>query len=167
MSHLGARLGLSEALLEPSWAILDAPARRGTPRPGPGEGVGGGVNPSPKGKKGVGRGNSLLQLRPEGWWDIRREPCFCFEKAMLKAEPAGALYQPGLKGELSGEPREMNMESRLHFGPTPSKTITSKEPRAMPSHAARCCVLCRCAMPCFALQCFLMQCFTTQCHAML
>ena len=37
-----------------------------TPRPGPGEGVGGGVNPSPKGKKGVGRGNSLDHLRPKG-----------------------------------------------------------------------------------------------------
>ena len=66
MSHLGAHLGLSEALLEPSWAILDALTARGPPRPGPGEGVGGGVNPSPKGKKGVGRGNSLLHLRPKG-----------------------------------------------------------------------------------------------------
>ena len=29
-------------------------------------GVGGGVNPSPKGKKGVGKGNSLDHLRPKG-----------------------------------------------------------------------------------------------------
>ena len=53
LSDLGGHLGLSEALLEPSWAILDAPTTRDRPRPG--EGVGGGVNPSPKGKKGVGR----------------------------------------------------------------------------------------------------------------
>ena len=69
LSHLGGYLGASEALLEPSWAILDALTPRGPPRPGPGEGVGGGVNPSPKGKKEVGRGNSLDHLRPEGWWD--------------------------------------------------------------------------------------------------
>ena len=64
---------LAFSLLEPSWAILDAPTTRGTLRPGPGEGVGGGVNPTPKGKKGVGRGNSLDHRRPEGWWDSR---CF-------------------------------------------------------------------------------------------
>ena len=76
LSHLGAHLGLSEALLEPSWAILDALTARGAPRPGPGEGVGGGVNPSPKGKKEVGRGNSLNHLRPEGWWDYPIAPRF-------------------------------------------------------------------------------------------
>ena len=43
---------LAFSLLEPSWAILDAPTRRGTPRPGQRGGVRGGVNPSPKGKKG-------------------------------------------------------------------------------------------------------------------
>ena len=41
----------------------------------------------------------------------------------------------------------------------------------MPWHAVRCCVLCRCAMPCFALQCFVMQCSTlrnaTPCYDML
>ena len=51
MRHLGGHLGLSEALLEPSWAILDVPTRRETPRPGQWGGVRGGVNPSPKGKK--------------------------------------------------------------------------------------------------------------------
>eukprot|EP00959_Pyramimonas_sp_CCMP1952_P019661 415668-Pyramimonas_sp.AAC.1 len=56
-------------------------------------------------------------------------------------------------GDLSGEPRKLNKEPRLQTGPDPSKTVNSKEPGAMPSHAARCCVLCRCAMPCFALQC--------------
>ena len=41
-------LGLSGALLEQSWAILDALTARDRPRPGPGEGVGGGVKtPSP------------------------------------------------------------------------------------------------------------------------
>ena len=40
LSHLGGHRGLSEALLEPSWAILDAPMGRRAPRPGPGEGVG-------------------------------------------------------------------------------------------------------------------------------
>ena len=55
LGHLGGHPGLSEALLEPFWAILDALSPRDRPRPGPGEGVGGGVNPSPKGKKGVGR----------------------------------------------------------------------------------------------------------------
>ena len=54
LSDLGGHLGLSEALLKPSWAILGAPTLRGTPPPGLGEGVRGG-NPSPKGKKGVGR----------------------------------------------------------------------------------------------------------------
>ena len=43
LSHLGGHLGASEALFEPSRAILHAPTRRGPPRPGPGEGVGGGV----------------------------------------------------------------------------------------------------------------------------
>ena len=38
----------------------------GTPCPGQWGGVRGGVNPSPKGKKGVGRGNSLDHLRPKG-----------------------------------------------------------------------------------------------------
>ena len=33
---LGCHLGLSEALLEPSWAILDAPTSRETFPPGPG-----------------------------------------------------------------------------------------------------------------------------------
>ena len=28
------------------------------------------INPSLKGKRGVGRGNSLNHLRPEGWWDL-------------------------------------------------------------------------------------------------
>ena len=51
LSDLGGHLELSEALLEPSWAILGALATRGPRRPGPGEGVGGGVNPSPKGKR--------------------------------------------------------------------------------------------------------------------
>ena len=55
LRDLGGHLGLSGALLEPSWAILGALPPREWPRPGPGEGVGGGVNPSPKGKKGVGR----------------------------------------------------------------------------------------------------------------
>ena len=55
VSDLRSHLERSEALLEPSWAILGAPTTRDRPPPGPGEGVGGGVNPSPKGKKGVGR----------------------------------------------------------------------------------------------------------------
>ena len=46
-SNLGGHLGLSEALLEPSWAILDALTARvpGPPCPGPGEGVQGKGNP--------------------------------------------------------------------------------------------------------------------------
>ena len=65
------------------------------------------------------------------------------------------------------------MEPRLQTGPDLSTTIhlPSKEPGAMPSHAVRCCALCRCAMPCFALQCFVMQCSTlrnaTPCYDML
>ena len=52
LSHLGGHRGLSEALLEPSWAILDAPMGRGAPRSDPGEGVGGGVPASlEQGKK--------------------------------------------------------------------------------------------------------------------
>eukprot|EP00959_Pyramimonas_sp_CCMP1952_P285158 5962322-Pyramimonas_sp.AAC.1 len=51
--------------------------------------------------------------------------------------------------ELPWEPRELNREPRLQTGPDLSKTMHSKERGAMPSHAARCCVLCRCAMPCF------------------
>ena len=72
LSDLGGHLGLSEALWEPSWAILDALTPRDRPRPGPGEGVGGGVNPSPKEKKGLleeGRKTSLDRLLPEGWRD--------------------------------------------------------------------------------------------------
>ena len=74
LRHLGGHLGASEALLEPSWAILDALTPRGPPRPGPGEGVGGGVNPSPEqGKEEVlaeRRQSSLNHLHPEGWWDL-------------------------------------------------------------------------------------------------
>ena len=66
LSDLGGHLGLSEARLEQSWAVLDVPAPREPPRPGPGEGVGGGVNPSPKGKKGVGKGISLNHSRLKG-----------------------------------------------------------------------------------------------------
>eukprot|EP00959_Pyramimonas_sp_CCMP1952_P194566 4068710-Pyramimonas_sp.AAC.1 len=40
LSHLGGHLGPSQALLESSRAILDAPTRRGLPRAGPGEGAG-------------------------------------------------------------------------------------------------------------------------------
>jgi len=67
LSDLGGHLGLSEALLELSWAILGALPTRGPPRPDPGEGVGGGVNPSPKGKKGLGKGMGHLGaiLRPQ------------------------------------------------------------------------------------------------------
>ena len=43
MSHLGGHLGLSEALLEPSWPKKYPLTPREPPRPGPGEGVGGGV----------------------------------------------------------------------------------------------------------------------------
>ena len=50
LSDLGGHLRLSEAILEPSWATLDAPVPRDRARP---EG-GGGVHLSPKGKKGVG-----------------------------------------------------------------------------------------------------------------
>ena len=52
LSDLGGHLGLSEALLEPSWAILGAPTTRGTPRPGPWEGVRGKGNPLPQGEEG-------------------------------------------------------------------------------------------------------------------
>ena len=76
LGHLGGHLGLSEALLEPSWAILDAAMGRGPPLPDPGEGVGGGVNPSPEqGKEEVlaeRRHSSLNHLSPEGWWDLMR-----------------------------------------------------------------------------------------------
>ena len=41
-----------------------------------------GVNPSPKGKKGVGRGNSLDHLCPEGWWDFSYH-CSCYSYGSL------------------------------------------------------------------------------------
>ena len=60
--RLGGHLGLSEALLEPSWAEKDPL----TP-------LGAGVNPSPEqGKEEVlaeRRQSSLNHLRPEGWCD--------------------------------------------------------------------------------------------------
>ena len=43
LSHIGGYLGLSEALLEASWAKKYPLTARDRPRPGPGEGVGGGV----------------------------------------------------------------------------------------------------------------------------
>ena len=53
-SDLGGSLWLSEALLEPSWAILDAPAPRETFLPGSG---------------GGGRGMGILLLEgEEGGW---------------------------------------------------------------------------------------------------
>ena len=39
LGYLGGHLGLSEALLEPSWRILDAPTRRGLPVQVHGEGA--------------------------------------------------------------------------------------------------------------------------------
>ena len=51
--HLGASWIFSEAVLEPSRAILGAPTTRGPSRPGPGEKEVGGVS----------------HLRPEGWSD--------------------------------------------------------------------------------------------------
>ena len=71
LSHLGGHLGLSEASLAQSWAILDALTTLGAVHPGPGEVVGGGVNPSPKGKKGVGQGISLNHSRPKGLVGLR------------------------------------------------------------------------------------------------
>ena len=41
LSDLGGDPWLSEALLEPSWAILGGLTARETPSPGPGAGVGG------------------------------------------------------------------------------------------------------------------------------
>ena len=67
LSHLGIYFGLSETLLEPSWAILDALIAWAPPCPGPGEGVGGrGKKNLPEGAKEVGRGSSLNHLRPRG-----------------------------------------------------------------------------------------------------
>ena len=77
LSDLRGHLGLSEALLEPSWAILDASATCETRRPGPGEGVGGGVNPSSKGKKGIGKGISLNHSRPRGLVGVRACTYLC------------------------------------------------------------------------------------------
>ena len=66
ISNLRAgHLGLSEALLEPSWAILDDPMGRGHPPPGPGDGF----------RRGRGKDrriNALNHARPEGWRDY---PC--------------------------------------------------------------------------------------------
>ena len=52
LSDLGGHLGLSEALLEQSWAILGALTARDRPRPGPG---------------GRGRGKPLPEGEEEGW----------------------------------------------------------------------------------------------------
>ena len=52
LCNLGGHLELSEALLEPSWAILDALTTSGGARPGPGEGVGGRGKPLPEGEDG-------------------------------------------------------------------------------------------------------------------
>ena len=73
LRHIGGHIGLPEALLDPSWAILGAPTTREPPCPCPGEGVGGGVNPSPKGNKGVStnRFGSSIQsgFRPDPNFD--------------------------------------------------------------------------------------------------
>ena len=63
LSPLGGHRGLSEALLEPSWTILDAPMGRGVPRSDPGEGVGGRVNPSLEQgmRNGFGRENTRVR----------------------------------------------------------------------------------------------------------
>ena len=67
LGHLGGHLGFSEALLGPSWAILDAAMGRAPPRPNPGRG--GEVNLPSRERQEVGKGNALDHLRPEGWWD--------------------------------------------------------------------------------------------------
>ena len=64
LGHLGGHLALSEALLEPSWAILDALTPRGGARPDAGRG--GEVNLPSRERKEVGKGNALDHLRPEG-----------------------------------------------------------------------------------------------------
>ena len=64
LSDLGGHLELSEALLEPSWAILGALATRETRRPGPGEGVWGRGKPLPEGEEGGWKRNLSKPLTP-------------------------------------------------------------------------------------------------------
>ena len=69
LRDLGGHLGLSGALLEPSWAILDAAIGRPPPPPRPNAGRGGEINLPSRERKEVGKGNALDHLRPECWWD--------------------------------------------------------------------------------------------------
>ena len=72
LSRLGGRLGLPEALLEPPWAILDAPAPRETPRLGPGEGVRGRGEPLPEGEEGSWKRKRPRPLTPRGLVGVHR-----------------------------------------------------------------------------------------------
>ena len=82
---------LAFSLLELSWAILDVPTTRETPRPGQWGGVRGGVNPSPKGKKGVGRGSALDHLRPKGLVGLARLPATDTSSRMYAKSKAALL----------------------------------------------------------------------------
>ena len=67
LGHLGGHPGLSEALLEPSWAEKALLTPYGGARPDAGRG--GEVNLPSRESKEIGKGNALDHLRPEGWWD--------------------------------------------------------------------------------------------------
>ena len=66
LSRLGGHPGLSEALLEPAWAILDALTARDRPRPGPGEGARGRGKPLPEGEEGGWKRKLPKPLTPRG-----------------------------------------------------------------------------------------------------
>ena len=79
LSDLGGHLGLSEALLEPSWAILDALPTRGAPRPGPGEGVRGRGKTIPEGeegRRGFGRNSQEWLFYRMAWWGFAKREQF-------------------------------------------------------------------------------------------
>ena len=63
LCHLGGHLGLIGAILERSWAVLDALTPRGPPGTDPREGGRG------KGFQDFLQTDALDHLRPEGWWD--------------------------------------------------------------------------------------------------
>ena len=114
---------------------------------------------------------------------IKREPRFCFEKAMLEAQPAGAVHQPRLVGSFSGGAK--------HGAATPDwprplegdpHTLQGIRCHAMTCSAVLCpvplcdamfCVAMLCdamlhyAMRRHAMTCYALQCSSTPCYDVL
>ena len=127
--------GLFEALLGPSYAVLDALTARGTPRPGPGEGV------PRRGRGRGGRANALDHLLPEGWWDLRpstaRPSHDRFTASHMAPHFTVLRSSPPPLPSIRLLPSLASRPSALLFPPSPSPIIHADASEPPPSPSSR------------------------------